>query len=380
MGLEFIEKELFELRKNDLYRDFRTIESAQGRKVIIHGKELLCFCSNDYLGLATDPRVIEEFVKTADEYGIGAGGSRLISGNMEPHNRLEAELAVFKRTEKSIVFPTGYMANLGTISALTGPDDAVLIDRLNHASIIDGARLSGAKILVYKHCDMESLRDTLELARQYRRRLIITDTVFSMDGDIPHLPDIISLAKRYDAITMIDEAHGTGVFGATGRGVAEHFGVEGEIDIVMGTLSKAVGCLGGYVCGSKHLIDYIRNRARSFIYTTALPPAICAAAVKALEIIDSEPERRDMLWQNISYFRSQIDETKHDMMNSCSQIIPLLIGEAGAAVEKARQLYKNGFLVSAIRPPAVPKEQARLRISIMSSHTKEDIEQLIRAL
>lgn len=380
MSLEFIEKELFELRQNDLYRDFRTVESAQGRKVIVHGKELLCFCSNDYLGLATDPRVIEEFIKTANEYGTGAGGSRLISGNMEPHNRLETALALFKRTEKSIVFPTGYMANIGTISALTGPDDAVLIDRLNHASIVDGARLSGAKILVYKHCDMKSLRDTLELARQYRRRLIITDTVFSMDGDIPHLPDIVSLAKQYDAMTMIDEAHGTGIFGATGRGVAEHFGVEGEIDIIMGTLSKAIGCLGGYVCGSKHLIDYIRNRARSFIYTTALPPAICAASVKALEIIDKEPERRDMLWQNISYFRSQIDETKHDMMNSCSQIIPLLIGGAGAAVEKARQLYKNGFLVSAIRPPAVPKEQARLRISIMSSHTKEDIEQLIRAL
>lgn len=380
MSIDFIEKELFELRQNDLYRDLRTIEGTQGRKVVIHGKELVCFCSNDYLGLASDPQVVEDFKKASQEFGVGAGGSRLISGNMEPHNRLEAQLAVFKRTEKSIVFPTGYMANLGAISALAGQEDAVIIDRLNHASIIDGAKLSGAKILVYRHCDLDSLHDALERAKIYRRRLIITDSVFSMDGDIPHLPDIISLAKRYNAITMIDEAHATGVFGATGRGIAEHFGVEGEIDVIMGTLSKAAGCLGGYICGSKHLIDYIRNRARSFIYTTALPPAICAAAVRALEIIDSEPERRDRLWRNVSYFRSQIDDEAHNMMNSSSHIIPILIGDAHSAVEKSRHLYKNGYLVSAIRPPSVPKGQSRLRISIMSSHTEEDIKGLIQAL
>ncbi len=380
MDLNFIKTELFELRKEDLYRDFRTVESRQGRIVSVHGRDLLCFCSNNYLDLASDRRIIDAAISAAREYGIGAGASRLISGNMYLHNKLETALADFKRSEKSIVFPTGYMANVGTISALVGPDDTVIIDRLVHASIIDGAKLSGAKMKVYKHCDMESLRDALEHSRTYRRRLIVTDSVFSMDGDLAPLIDIINLARKYDAMTMVDEAHATGVFGATGRGVIEHFGVEDQVDIVMGTLSKAIGCFGGYVCGSKHLIDYIRNRARSFIYTTAIPPAVCAAAMKAIEIIDTEPERRDRLWRNVSYFRLSIDDERYNLMNSSSQIIPILLGDAGLTLHKSRRLYKEGFLVSAIRPPTVPKGQARLRLSLMSSHTEEDIDTLLSVL
>ena len=380
MSLDFIEKELFELRQKDLYRDFRTIEDYQGRTVSVHGKDLLCFCSNNYLDLASDPRIIDAAVDAAREYGVGAAASRLISGNMYLHNKLEAALAEFKRVEKSIVFPTGYMANVGTISALVGPDDAVIIDRLNHASIVDGAKLSGAKLIVYKHCEMESLRNALEHAKTYRRKLVVTDSVFSMDGDLAPLSDIINLARTYDAMTMVDEAHAIGVFGATGRGVIEHLGLEGHVDVVMGTLSKAIGCIGGYVCGSKHLIDYIRNRARSFIYTTAIPPAMCAAAMKALEIIDTEPERRDGLWRNVSYFRSNIDEEKYNLMNSSSQIIPVMLGDVSLTLDKSRRLYKEGFLISAIRPPTVPKGKSRLRISLMSSHTQEDIDALLSAL
>jgi glycine C-acetyltransferase/8-amino-7-oxononanoate synthase len=380
MGLEFIEKELFELRQQDLFRDLRTIESTQGRVVSLHGRDFICFSSNNYLDLAADPRVIEAAVEASRDYGVGATASRLISGNMLLHNELEEAIAAFKRSERSIVFPTGYMANLGAISALVGPEDAIIADRLCHASIIDGAKLSGAKLMVFKHCDLDSLESALEHAQTYRRKLIVTDTLFSMDGDIAPLIDIVNICRKYDAMTMIDEAHATGVFGATGRGVAEHFGIEGEIDVVMGTLSKAVGCVGGYVCGSKHLIDYIRNKARSFIYTTAIPPAICAAAMKALEIIDTEPERRDRLWRNISFFRSSIDDTKHNLMDSSSQIIPVLLSDVGLTLETSRRLYKEGFLVSAIRPPTVPKGQARLRINLMSSHTEQDIVALLSVL
>jgi len=378
--MDFIRDELYKLRKDRLFRELRTVEGAQGRYVTMGGKTYLSFCSNNYLGLANDPRVKEAARKAIDEYGWGAGASRLISGTMRFHRDLEARIAQFKGTESSIVFATGYMANVGTISALVGAGDAVIIDRLNHASIIDGCRLSGARMLVYRHANTTSLENVLSGAHGFNRRLIVTDSIFSMDGDICPLPDIVTLAKRYDAMVMVDEAHATGVMGETGRGVVEYFGLEGQVDVVMGTLSKALGGMGGYVAGSKELISYLQNKSRSFVYTTAPPPAACAAAIEALNIIEKEPDRRQRLWENVKYLRKGLAETKFRMTDSASQIIPIIVGEAAKAMAESKRLYKNGILCPAIRPPTVPKGSSRLRISVMSEHEREDLDRLLSLL
>ncbi len=272
--MDFLSKELQELRDKGLYRNLRTITGPQEPRVIIEGREYLLFSSNNYLGLANHPRLKKASQEAIERYGVGAGASRLISGTMELHTRLEERIARFKGRESAILFSSGYLANLGVITSLVGRDDVVIVDRLNHASIIDAARLSLAKLLVYSHRDMSKLEGVLERCQVYKRRLIVTDSIFSMDGDLAPLPEIVSLAKKYGAFVMIDEAHATGVLGEKGRGAEEHFGLEGKIDIVMGTLSKAIGSLGGFVTGSQKLIEYLKNRARSFIYTTALPPGI----------------------------------------------------------------------------------------------------------
>ncbi|MBI4008011.1 MAG: 8-amino-7-oxononanoate synthase, partial [Planctomycetes bacterium] len=265
--MDFLTDKLKELKESGLFRDLKTVEGAQGPYLKIAGKQYLSFCSNNYLGLAEHPKVRQAAIEAIEKYGWGAGASRLVSGNTALHERLEEEIARFKHTEASIIFPTGYMANIGSICSLVSREDIVIGDILNHASIVDGCRQSGATFRFYPHCDMDKLEHILKKASEYRRRLIVTDSVFSMDGDLAPLPEIIDLAQRYNAITMIDEAHGTGVFGKGGRGVAEHFNLDGRIDVVMGTLSKAVGSLGGFVAGSRDLITYLRNKARSFIYT-----------------------------------------------------------------------------------------------------------------
>jgi 8-amino-7-oxononanoate synthase len=378
--MDFIRDELLKLRKDGLLRELRTVESAQDAHITMAGRTYLSFCSNNYLGLANDPRIKEAAAKAIEEYGWGAGASRLISGNTKLHRRLEEKIASFKGTRSSIVFATGYMANVGTIAALVGPDDAVIVDRLNHASIIDGCRLSRARMLVYQHADANSLENVLSATHGFKRRLVVTDTVFSMDGDLCPLPDIVTLARKYDAMVMVDEAHATGVMGDSGRGVVEYFGLEREVDIQMGTLSKALGGIGGYVAGSDQLIAYLQNKCHSFIYTTALPPAACAAAIEALDIIEQQPERRQRLWENVGYLKEKLAALNLEMTNSASHIIAIVFGDVGKTMARSKKLFKKNILVPAIRPPTVPKGTSRLRITAMSEHQKEDLDRLLSAL
>jgi len=378
--MEFIREELQKLRKEGLLRTLRTVESAAGKEVTIAGRRYLSFCSTNYLGLANDPRVKEAATKAIEKYGWGTGSSRLISGTTRLHRELEERLARFHGTESCISFATGYMANTGTIAALVGPGDAVIVDRLDHASVIDGCRLSRARLLVYRHGDTTSLENVLSGAHGFNRKLIVTDTVFSMDGDICPLPDIVTLAKHYDAMVMVDEAHAVGAMGDTGRGVMEYYGLEGQVDVLMGPLSKAFGGVGGYVVGSEALITYLQNKCRSFIYTTAPPPAACAAAVEALNIIEKEPERRQKLWENVKYLKQNLVARKVQTTNSASQIVAVIVGEAAKAVALSRKLYKKNVLIPAIRPPTVPQGTSRLRIMVTSEHEKEDIDTLLSLL
>jgi 8-amino-7-oxononanoate synthase len=299
---------------------------------------------------------------------------------MRLHEVLEGEISKFKGKEASIVFPTGYMANIGTISSLVSKGDLVICDKLNHASIIDGCRLSGADFRVYPHCDMKKLENILKKATKYSRKLIVTDTVFSMDGDIAPLPDIVRIAHKYKALVRADEAHGTGVFGKRGGGVVEHFNLSKKIDIVMGTLSKAVGSLGGYVSGDEDLINFLRNKARPFMYTTALPPAVCAASIAGIKLIQKNPLLRKSLWNNVRYLKKELDLLNFDLIPSESPIIPILIGDAKKAVDVSKLLYKKGILIPAIRPPTVPTRSSRLRMTVMSTHTRKDLERLLEVL
>ena len=378
--MKHISDELKQIKRAGLYRELNSVEGSQGTHLEIKGKTYLSFCSNNYLGLANNPLVIKAVKDAVGKYGWGAGASRLVSGNMRLHEVLEGEISRFKGKEASIVFPTGYMANLGTISSLVSKGDLIICDKLNHASIIDGCRLSGADFRVYPHCDMEKLENILKKSTKYPRKLIVTDTVFSMDGDIAPLPDIVRIAHKYKAMVMVDEAHGTGVFGKKGMGVVEHFNLSKKISIVMGTLSKAVGSLGGYVSGDADLINFLRNKARPFMYTTALPPAVCAASIAGIKLIRKNPSLRKSLWNNVRYLKKELDLLNFNLIPSESPIIPILIGDAKKAVDVSKFLYKKGILILAIRPPTVPAKSSRLRMTVMSTHTKKDLEKLLDVL
>jgi len=378
--MNYISDELNAIKKSGLYRELNIVEGAQGTHLEIKGKTYLSFCSNNYLGLANNPLVIKAVKDAVEKYGWGTGASRLVSGNMRMHEALEDEISRFKGKEASIVFPTGYMANLGTISSLVSKGDLAICDKLNHASIIDGCRLSGADFRVYPHCDMEKLENILKKSTKYPRKLIVTDTVFSMDGDIAPLPDIVRIAHKYKAMVMVDEAHGTGVFGKKGMGVVEHFNLSKKISIVMGTLSKAVGSLGGYVSGDADLINFLRNKARPFMYTTALPPAACAASIAGIKLIQKDPSLRTSLWNNVRYLKKELGLLNLNVIPSESPIIPILIGDAKKAVDVSKFLYKKGILILAIRPPTVPAKSSRLRMTVMSTHTKKDLEKLLDVL
>ena len=378
--MKYISDELNKIKKTGLYRELKVIGNAQESHIEIEGKTFLSFCSNNYLGLANNPSVVEAVKDAVEEYGWGAGASRLVSGNMTLHETLENVISRFKGKEAALVFPTGYMANLGAISSLVSKGDLVICDKLNHASIIDGCRLSGADFRVYAHCDMEKLENILRKSSRYNRKLIVTDSVFSMDGDLAPLPDIVRIADKYKAMVMVDEAHGTGVFGRNGRGVVEHFNLNNEIDIVMGTLSKAIGSLGGYVTGDNDLINYLRNKARSFMYTTALPPAVCAASIAAINLIKRDPSIRESLWHNVRFINDNLKSLDFNVISSESPIIPILIGDAQKAVDMSKSLYERGILIPAIRPPTVPVNSSRLRMTVMSTHTKEDLEILLEVL
>lgn len=376
-NMEFISEELKELEQSGLYRRLRTITSNQEAHVTIGGKDYISFSSNNYLGLANNPKVKESAISAIKLYGCGAGASRLIVGTMELHTKLEERIAQFEGKPAAILFCSGYVANVGVITSLVGPGDAIILDHFNHASIVDAARLSGAKLLAYPHKDMQKLEGILKRYKDFRKRLIVTDTVFSMDGDFAPLPDIVGLAKKYDVMTMVDEAHATGVIGVNGRGVSEHFGVAKDIDVIMGTLSKAVGSLGGFVVGSQELVSYLHNKARSFIYTTALPPAVCAASITSFDIISGEPELREKFWERVDIVKKGLQRSGFDLMDTESHIIPVLVGSEKTVMEMSRYLYENGVLAAGIRTPTVPKNTARLRITIMVTHTRKDITKLL---
>lgn len=374
-----LQSNLDDLRKAGLFRSLRSIASAQDPVIRIDGREYLNFSSNDYLGLANHPRLKQAAIAAIGKYGVGSGASRLVCGNLESYDDLEAALVRFKRKEAAIVFSSGYAANVGTIGALVGEGDTVIIDKLCHASIIDGCRQSGATLRVYPHKNHARLKELLAQSRitnHQSRVLLITETVFSMDGDLAPLREIVELKDRYGAWLMIDEAHATGVFGEHGRGAAEHFGVEDRVEITLGTLSKGLGCLGGYVAGSRTLIDYLRNKARSLIYSTALPPSVCAAAATAVDLVAGNEGRvlRETLWQNRDAVRNGLH------VDSPSAILPLMIGEEKEAVDTSRRLIERGIFVPAIRYPTVARGKARLRITVSAAHTPAQIETLTAAL
>lgn len=373
-----MEEELMSLKKQDLYRSMVTFDTAQTSNVEVEGEKQHLFCSNAYLDLCNDRKVKDYATAALEEYGVGSGGSRLTTGNSRLHVELEQTIAGFKKREAALVFNTGYMANVGTISALVGKGDVIFSDALNHASIIDGCRLSGAKVLIYRHNDMEDLEEKVAAhAGQYG--LIVSDGVFSMDGDIVNLPELIRLAEKYHFFTMIDEAHATGVIGHAGGGTEEYYGMEGSVDILMGTLSKAVGAEGGYVCGSRLLITYLMNKARSFIFSTSLSPVTMAAAKCGIERIMKEPQRVARLQENIGYFCGLLEE-RGIFVNRETAIIPIIVGDEKKAMEIMKRLREKGYFISAIRYPTVERGSARLRIALMSSHTKEELLGLADAL
>jgi 8-amino-7-oxononanoate synthase len=373
----FFDETLESLDRDGLQRKLRPLSGAQGREIILDGKKVLNFCSNNYLGLADDPRLVAAATACMEKEGFGSGGSRLVCGNMSAHRLLEERIARFKGAEDCLAFNTGYMANVGIISSVFGREDILFSDKLNHASIIDGIRLSQAESRRYAHLDMKALEEMLKAAGNFRKRGIITDSVFSMDGDIAPLDKIVALARKYDCMVMIDEAHGLGVMGKNGKGLAEHFGVENEIDIQMGTLSKAAGSFGAYCCGSQRLISFLVNKARSFVYSTAMPPSVAAASLKAIEIMQTEPWRREQLWKNTQAMRQKLKDAGFDIMASQTPIIPILVRDPKVAVEFSGRLFKENIFISAIRPPTVPPNTARLRLSIMATHTPEDLDRVM---
>jgi 8-amino-7-oxononanoate synthase len=374
-------EDLAALAAADLLRRPVVVDSPVGPRIRLDGRDVVCLCSNDYLSLAADPAVREAATGAIAAWGVGAGASRLISGTTRLHAELEEALAAFKGTAAAIVTTTGWMANHAAVAALAGRGDLVLCDKLNHASILDAAAACGATMRTYGHRDVGRLDKLLDRLRgRYRRCLIATDSLFSMDGDVAPLAELAELKRRYDALLMIDEAHATGVFGQDGRGIAQLLGVEEHVDATVGTLSKAFGALGGFVAGRRELIDTITNTARAYIYTTALPPALCAAAHEALRIIQTQPQRRRRLLEMAENLRGRLQSAGFDTGDSASQIIPILLGSPAEALRISRRLLEAGFLVPAIRPPTVPRGGSRLRVSLCASHDSGDLDRFLAAL
>jgi len=368
-------EELDQLRTEGLYRSMRVIKGAQGSHVELDGRKVLLLCSNNYLGLADHPALRRAAV-IGLAFGAGSGASRLVSGTMALHEQLESRIAQFKGTEKALVFNSGYAANTGIISALVGRGDAIFSDKLNHASIVDGALLSRANFHRFPHRDMAALERLLQEKGGNGRRLIVTDGVFSMDGDIAPLQKMAQLARQYGALLMVDDAHGTGVLGATGRGTAELLGVMDSIDIHMGTLGKGLGSFGAYAAASETICDYLVNKARSFIFSTSLPPAVLAPSIAALDLVDSREgkELRDRLDANVALFKDRLAAAGFDTMGSETQIVPIFVGPAEATMQFSKELLDEGIFVQGIRPPTVPAGSCRLRCTIMATHEAADLE------
>ncbi len=372
-------KELSELKQNNLLRRLSVVEQAEGPYVLVNGRKLLLMCSNDYLGLASHTALRDAARSAMERYGFGSGASRLVSGTNPLHHELEQRLALFKGTEAALVFNSGYAANTGVIPAVAETGDVILSDSLNHASIIDGCRLSKARVEVYRHGDMDHVESLLKANMSARRRLIVTDGVFSMDGDMAKLPDLVRLAEKYDAVLMVDDAHATGVLGKYGKGTVEHFGLVGRVPIQMGTLGKALGSFGAYVAGDRDLIDYLMNRSRSFIFSTALPPAICAASVAALDIVEQQPALREKLWKNRDRFARGLLSLGLAIGPSETPIVPVMIGDTAKTNKAAEKLIDHGIYATAIRPPTVPEGSSRIRCTVMAPHDMPDIDKALEA-
>lgn len=370
-------RELQVIEEQGLTRKLRLFSTGNESEVVMNGKKFLLFSSNNYLGLATDSRLKKKATEGISKYGTGAGGSRLTTGNLDIHEQLESEIADFKKTEAAIVFSSGYLANVGVISSVVKTGDTIFSDAWNHASIIDGCRLSKAKTIVYEHADMADLERKLRQSYGDGKKLIVTDGVFSMDGDIAPLPKIVELAKEYKAYIMIDDAHATGVLGNDGCGTADYFGLKEEIDFTVGTLSKAIGAEGGFVSTSSIAKNYLLNNARSFIFQTALSPSAIEAAREGISIIQNEPERRKQLLKNAQYLRLKLEESGFVIKEGETPIISLIIGGSHEAMQFSAKLMDEGVFIPAIRPPTVPKGSSRLRITVMATHTIEQLDMVI---
>lgn len=376
----WITEELNALKEQGLYNTIRTIESAQGAWLQVDGKHVLNFCSNNYLGLANHPRLLQAAADAMHQYGLGPAAVRSIAGTMSLHVELEKRLAAFKHAEAVITFQGGFNANLATIPALVGKEDCIFSDRLNHASIIDGCRLSGAKIIPYDHNSVANLKEVITAEKpKYRRHLIITDGVFSMDGDIAPLPEIYEVAANENILLMVDDAHGEGVLGKGGRGIVDHFGLHGKVDIEVGTMSKAFGTVGGIVAGNATVIEWLRQRARPFLFSSAMTVPDVAACLAALDVLEESTELVDRLWENARLFKTEMQKLGFDIGVSETPITPVMLGEAPLAQEFSRQLFANGVFAMAIGFPTVPRGKARIRVMISAAHSPADLEHGLEA-
>ncbi|MED4072181.1 8-amino-7-oxononanoate synthase [Priestia endophytica] len=363
------------MKEKGLYRTLKTMQSAPGTEVDIDGRKQLVCSSNNYLGLSNDKRLIRAAQDAIETFGIGSSGARLTTGNTSLHEQLEKKLASFKKTESALLFSSGYLANIGVLSSIPGKSDVILSDQLNHASMIDGCRLSRAHTVIYEHVNMVDLKQKLEATGQYERRFIVTDGVFSMDGTLAPLPEIMKLAEKYKAYVIVDDAHATGVLGKTGGGTSEHFHV--QPDIIIGTLSKAVGTEGGFVAGSRILIDFLRNHARTFIFQTSMSPAICAASYTALEIIEKSDEKRSRLFAAVGEITKGLKGMGFNVKGGMTPVVAVLIGSSTKAVSFSQSLQSKGIYASAIRPPTVAEGQSRIRITITSEYKDNEIERIL---
>ncbi|MBI5355310.1 MAG: glycine C-acetyltransferase [Candidatus Aenigmarchaeota archaeon] len=377
--LDFLREEISGMKKSGLYNEISVLESKQGPRVRIKGKEVINLASNNYLGFANHPNLVSAARRALDEWGYGSGAVRQICGTMEIHEQLEREISKFKDEEACQVFVSGIAANMGTIQALMGEGDVILSDELNHGSIIDGIRLTKAEKKVYKHLDMADLEKILRETKSARRRLIVTDGVFSMDGDYCPLDSIVELAEKHDALVMVDDAHGDGVLGKDGRGTADHFGVAGRVDVDMGTLSKAFGSLGGFVAGDSVLIDFLHQRARSWLFTTSHPPSVAAASIAAIQTVQKEKHHLKNLWDNAKFLKNGFDGLGFNTGQSKTPITPVIVGESAVAQELSRELFKEGVFAKPIVYPLVAKDKARIRTIVTAAHKKEDLDKVLSA-
>jgi glycine C-acetyltransferase len=377
--MEFIDEILLSLKEKGVYRELRVLEGEQLPQAKFDGHSVVNLSSNNYLGLTTHPRLRAAAIMATEEFGVGSGSVRTIAGTMTLHQELESKLAEFKHTEASLVFQSGFTANMGVLGSILDEGDIVISDELNHASIIDGLRLTRASRRVYKHSDLDSLKDMLEQHKGYRKVLVVTDGVFSMDGDIAPLPGIVDLAEEYGAMVMVDDAHSSGVLGKNGRGSINHFGLDGRVDIQVGTLSKAIGALGGYVAGTLKLRQLMIHRARPFLFSTSHPPSVTASCIAAIDVLLEEPERIEKLWENTRYFKAGLESLKFNTGHSQTPITPVIAGSGALAMKLSDRLFEEGVFAQGIGYPTVPDEKSRVRTIVTATHTKAELDRALEA-